>query len=198
VQHTDRSAEIDQLANSRPKYGGDAVDSFNESASADAGRRGWEDQDRGRRRRELHERERESRSLLHTAEGDYLPSSRHHSDKGRGKAGKGGKGVAAGGAKGNQRSWVVEDDEAMVAAREEYLRQEADKARKAAEKRKKEAQAKKNKVYVEKDVFIPQTISVAQLAEKFGIKVIWLMRKMVQIGMEKHQTRADYRKSPHA
>jgi FMN phosphatase YigB (HAD superfamily) len=88
--------------------------------------------------------------------------------------------------------WVTNDDAALAAARDEFLRQQAEKERRAAERAAKEAAAKKKKAAVERDVFIPDTISVAQLAEKFGIKAVWLMRKMKGIGMEDIQCRPGY------
>jgi len=178
-----RTAEIDALANERNQnmndYGDDSYSSYDVS---DRGR-GWDDSDEKHNRRRRDREERESRSLLHTSHGDYLPPTRHHSDK-KGKDKD----------RGNKRTWVVDDDEALIAARDEFLRQEAEKARKAAERAKKEEKAKQARAAaIEKDVFIPDTISVAQLADKFGIKAIRLMRKMQQMGMPDMQCRPDYR-----
>lgn len=147
-------------------------------------------------------KERESRSLLHSRDGDFLPSTHHHSEKGRkGRGEKGMKGDRRGkgdkadkaGRDRNSRQWV-DDAEAEQAAKAEYERQEAEKRLKEAEKLRKAKAAKAAaRASTEKDVFIPETISVAQLAVKFGVKAIKVMSKMVSLGMKKEQCTPYYR-----
>ncbi|KAL1410235.1 translation initiation factor IF-2 [Vanrija albida] len=124
---------------------------------------------------------RESRSLLNQGDEDVqLPGSRHHSVKGKGdKKGRH-----------NLRQWATEEDDAADEEAYKALRElEA-----AQQKRRDDAAraARAKKAESDKNVFIPATISVAQLAEKFGTWTGRVQRQMIQLGMSENQRRADY------
>lgn len=127
-----------------------------------------------------------SRSLLHARDEAELPSVHHRSAK---KADKGkGKGKAD---RFNKREWVLDEEADEDLAEQEALRRMQEV--KAAQARAKAAAAAKAKrEAMEKDVYIPANISVAQLAEKFGIKLVRLQRKMVELDMNEDMRRADY------
>lgn len=125
----------------------------NSYADEDLGGRG------GRRGRQ----QRESRSLLNQdADEAELPGSHHHSI--RGKHDKKSR------AERNHRQWASEEDDVVDEAEAQRALRELERVR---EKRRAEAAkaARLKKEAKEKDVFIPATITVAQLAEKFGVKI---------------------------
>lgn len=129
----------------------------------------------------------DSRSLLHSRDGDLeLPSVHHRSTRKADKKADKGKGGRF-----NKRDWILDEE-----ADEELREQEALKKlqeEKAARARAKAAEkAKAARAAIEKDVYIPANISVSQLAEKFGVKLVRLQRKMVELGMEEDMRRADY------
>jgi translation initiation factor IF-2 len=119
-----------------------------------------DDDDRGRRRQQA-----ASRSLLnaHREEAELPPAS-HRSVKEKKKKGE----------RFNKREWVLDEENNLKRMQEE----------KAARARAKAAaEARKAREALEKDVYIPGNISVAQLADKFGVKVLHLQRKMIELGM---------------
>lgn len=129
---------------------------------------------------------RESRSLLHQPDGGYeLPPTHHHSTKG-GKVK-----LSREDRERSSRSWAFEDeDPAEIEAYEEAQRMEREKKERQAQKA--ALRARQLKDEMEKSVFIPSSITVSQLADKFGVKLIHLIRKMNQVGMPENHRRADY------
>ncbi|GMK56640.1 hypothetical protein CspeluHIS016_0304800 [Cutaneotrichosporon spelunceum] len=123
---------------------------------------------RGRRRQQA-----ASRSLLHSHREDpELPATHHHGAKDKKKKGE----------RFNKREWVLdEENDADLAEMDALKRMQEEKA--ARVRAKAASEARKAREALEKDVYIPGNISVAQLADKFGVKVIHLQRKMVELGM---------------
>ncbi|KLT45981.1 initiation factor 2 [Cutaneotrichosporon oleaginosum] len=127
-----------------------------------------DEEGRGRRRQAA-----SSRSLLnaHLDEAE-LPSAQHRSVKEKKKKGE----------RFNKREWVMdEENDADLAEMDSLKRKQQEKAERARAKA--AAEARKAREALEKDVYIPGNISVAQLADKFGIKVLHLQRKMIELGM---------------
>ncbi|BEI82798.1 hypothetical protein CcaverHIS002_0306660 [Cutaneotrichosporon cavernicola] len=127
-----------------------------------------DEEGRGRRRQQA-----ASRSLLHShREEPELPATHHHRSKDKKKKGE----------RFNKREWVLdEENDAELAEMDALKRMQEEKA--ARVRAKAAAEARKAREALEKDVYIPGNISVAQLADKFGVKVMHLQRKMVELGM---------------
>lgn len=136
----------------------------------------WADDEGDSRRGRWREGSKGSHSLLRRSDAE-LPSTHHHSTKSF-KEDRG-------------RQWALEDDQAELLAMEEA--EKADRIRKDKARARDEARARKAQEETEKGVFIPASISVSQLADKFGVKLIHLVRVMNKAGMPENQRRADYR-----
>ncbi|EKD00979.1 translation initiation factor 2, Ifm1p [Trichosporon asahii var. asahii CBS 8904] len=151
-----------------------------------------EDGDRHRRGKPRHDRfGRESRSLLKEIGGELeIPGPEHHrSPKGKGKNAK----SAFKDRDRERREFMVmdEDEEAALLLEQMKLEKKRKAEREAKEKAEAKAAAeKKNRML--REVHIPTTITVSQLAAKMNLRLPRLQNKMRQIGMKEEQLRADY------
>lgn len=148
--------------------------------------------DRQRRGKPRHERfGRESRSLLKEIGGELeIPGPEHHrSPKGKGKNAK----SAFKDRDRERREFMVMDEDEEAALLLEQMKLE--KKRKAEREAKEKAEAKaaaEKKHRMLREVHIPTTITVSQLAAKMNLRLPRLQSKMRQIGMTEEQTRSDY------
>lgn len=151
-----------------------------------------EDAGHHRRGKPRHERfGRESRSLLKEIGGELeIPGPEHHrSPKGKGKNAK----SAFKDRDRERREFMVMDEDEEAALLLEQMKLE--KKRKAEREAKEKAEAKaaaETKRRMLREVHIPTTITVSQLAAKMNLRLPRLQNKMRQIGMKDEQLRADY------
>lgn len=141
-----------------------------------------------RRGKQRHERfGRESRSLLKELDGTLeIPGPEHHrSAKGKGKNTKD--------RDRDRREFLVMDEDEEAALILEQMK--AEKKRKAEREAKERAEAKaaaEKRDRMLREVHIPTTITVSQLAAKMNVRLPRMQNKMRKIGMSEEQTRADY------
>lgn len=93
----------------------------------------------------------------------------------------------------DRREWVVMEEDEEAALLLEQMKAEKKRAADRAAKERAEAKAaaeKKNRML--REVHIPLTLTVAQLAAKCRVRLPQMQRKMAQIGMTEEQRRADY------
>lgn len=148
-----------------------------------------EEEDRHPRGKPRHERfGRESRSLLKEVGGTLeIPGPEHHrSMKGKSKNDTKDRDR-------DRREWLVMDEDEEAAMLLEQMK--AEKKRKAEREAKEKAEAKaaaEKKDRMLREVHIPLTITVSQLAAKCNVRLPSMQNKMRRLGMTEEQTRADY------
>lgn len=161
-----------------PRYDADGVIMFR---SEDEGRHG--------RAKPNHNRHgRESRSLLLEIGGELeIPGPDHHrSLKGKGKK------KETRDRDRDRREFVVEDeDEEEMMAHLKRLEEER-AAKQSARQKAEAAKAKQRREQMEKEVFIPPNVTVAQLADKCNVSLRRMQSTMRKIGMADDQMRADF------